>query len=192
MRLFAVLALLLAAPAASQHVPAWRVAADGGLTGASGAPTASLAAERGVAGGLSLGARVGGIEPARFLRYGAREPFPAVSARSTGYGEAFVSATHRTTGADLRASLGVGVAAVDYRSDPSGFCAYEAPREHECWSLVYRASDGGARPYSLAVAGVDVWLARTLGLGAEVRAAWMARAVNVSSVQVGARVRLGR
>ena len=191
MHLLSALVLLLAMPAAAQHVPAWRIAADGGLASASGTPTASLAAERALSASIALGARIGGIEPARFPRYDVREPFPAVSARSTGYGEAFVSFMRRTTGADLRAALGVGIAAVDYRSGSSDFCEYEAPLEHECRWLVSRAGDGGGRAYGLAVLGADGWLTRALGVGAEVRAAWMAREVNVSSVQMGARVRLG-
>ena len=101
-------------------------------------------------------------------------------------GEALVAIGTGDRRLSLRASAGVGLAVLDYGN--SGFGC--EPEFEVCTGR--DNSFTGARPYLLAGLGLDVYPLPGIGIGAEVRPALMAGPANVSTAEVGLRVRLAR
>ena len=137
----------------------------------------TASAERSWRGPVSLGGRAWAIVDNGFEDDGAT--------MSGGGGEALAVVGTRGRWLALRASAGLGLAVLDYGSTGPG-C--ETPEE--CRDAPRGFS--GARPYALAGLGVDVYPLPGVGVGAEVRPAWMRGPANVSAVEVGVRVRVAR
>ncbi|OZC02840.1 hypothetical protein [Rubricoccus marinus] len=155
----------------------WRVAASGGIAGPWLNAAVSLSAERTVRGPVAVGGRL-----ARFAE--SDVGIDDGGSMTGGSGEVFASLATRGSGLGLRALAGLGVAVLDY--DGGGFGCF--PEFGDVCSP--SSSFSGARPYAVVGLGLDYYPQRSVGIGAEGRAALMDGPANVSSFEVGLRVRL--
>ena len=185
-----LLALCLAGPLAAQPAlfpngtaprrvaaPHWRVASGGALTAKALSAIAVVDVERSWRGLVSAGGRAWALAGSGFVDDG-----PSVSG---GGGEAAVSVGTRDRFLDLRATVGLGLAAVDYRT--SGFgCEFSGTCGSE------RRLSSGLRPYASVGVGVDAYVLPGVGVGIAARPVWMRGPANVSTAEVGLRVRLAR
>lgn len=183
MRLAILLALsvLLSASVRAQDPsvpPTWRLAAGGGFVPVPFSFSASLSADRSWRGPLALGGRGWAITSTGYVSDG---PY-----MTGGGGEGFMVARTQGPWLDLRASLGLGVAVVDYGvssigCEPEFDICDDGPEEFS-----------GIAPYGLVGLGVDIYPTKRVGVGGELRGALMNVPSNVSTVEVGLRVRLAR
>ena len=189
MRLVLLLALSVAPVAAqaplfpdgtatTRAVTHWRIGASGGFANAAQTGTGSLSIERTVGGASAVGARVAGYSGGGFTDDGTET--------DGGSLDVFASAGTRDRVLDLRALAGLGIAALDVT--PSGLGCGEDD-EPSCGG---RDAFRGVRPYLVAGVGLDLFVGAGVGLGAEVRVAAMQGPSNLSSGEIGLRVRLAR
>lgn len=179
MTLRALLVLLLATPAvhaqlfptgdAGRTAPHWRVAVDGGLSGALTA-VGSASAERTVSGPVSAGGRVMLYSSSGFQDDGGGIVGTAA--------EAFAAAGLRRRAADLHVFAGAGASAV--RTYTNGFGG------------LGRSQARALRPHAVAGVGLDLYPLPGVGVGATVRATASDTAVTLATVALGLRVRLAR
>ena len=166
--------------AQTRAAPHWRIGASGGFANGMETATGSLSAERAVRGPYAVGGRVAAYGGSGFVDDGS-------SAEGVSL-DAFATAGTRDRVLDLRAGLGAGLAFIDYSTGglgcfPGDDGVERCPKTTETFVPL---------AYALGLVGADLYLTAGVGLGAEVRLAWMDGPPNVSSAEVGLRVRLAR
>ena len=188
-RRVALLLAVLASPAASAQAPrtpAWRVSASAGVTGASdgrfGRPgdersaTLSLGAERRVWGPLSVGVRGAGHASLAPETDGFRRAYLLRT------GEAFAAGSVRVAPrVDLRATAGLGMAAISYPTADPFFSTDPVPRARRTTL---------SESFAAAGIGADIYLLPGVGVGGEVRLVSSLGEPTASEASIGLRLRL--
>ena len=163
--------------AATRATPHWRVGVSAGIANAAQTGTGSLSLERTVGGAAAVGARVAGYSGGGFKDDGTET--------AGGSLDVFGAIGTQDRVLDLRALAGLGAAVLDVT--PSGLGCDDV--ESSCGE---RDAFTGVRPYLVAGVGIDLYPGAGIGLGAEVRVAAIGGPSNVSSGEIGLRVRLAR
>lgn len=167
----AIAAAAFAPPAAAQ----WRVAADAGLIDAMQVQAQSVAVERRTLGPLALGARGS--------RIGGSGLGDDANTADGGAGELYAAIGANGGAAHLRLEAGLGASVVDYL--PSGLVEFD-PDEFGDGSPYGRRLRG----HAYVGLGVDVYVARVVGVGVGIRVAPPFEGFNTSGASVGLRVRI--
>lgn len=184
--LLASTAASTAASAQTPRAPGWRLAVGAGLTANSdsrfGRPgddrsaTLSLGAERRVWGPLSVGARGAAHASLAPETDGFRRAYLLRTA------EAFAAGTVRVAPrVDLRATVGLGMAAISYPTADPFFSTEATPRLRRTTL---------SESFAAAGIGADVYLAPGVGVGGEVRLVSSLGEPTASEASLGLRIRL--
>jgi len=172
--LFSAAASAQSGPVATEVESSWRTGVDGGLAAVGLTRVAAVSVERSGPSRFGVGLRAWATAgPGGFEDDGAF--------MDAGGGEAYAVAQTGGRWAEVRARVGAGLTWLDYspgglRCEPGYGTCPPAPE--------------GFQPYMLAGLVLDLYPIRQVGVGAELRAAFMEGPANVTMLTAGLRVRL--